>query len=250
MKKKMIVVLILSLIFSLQIIIASNTIAASSKFFSCNVTKNVGDEGQIVVTTDKEVYVYGEMVNITVTNTGKVNIVGISKLRIYYVSLENYNYLVHDPPPTELIKNLLVNQSWNYSWDQKDFNENQVEKGKYLIHFFIGDCRGMLASNETSIRIQGPIYIEGIEGGFGVSIVIANIGKQDVYNVNCSIEISGISIFDANTEGVIDVIPAGEKITIHLITYGIGPASIKISAGEEEETAKCLMFGPFVISVI
>jgi len=244
MKKGIIILLILSLY-----IIGINPIITSSNFFSCNMTNNVGDEGQIVVTTDKEVYVYGETVNVTVTNIGTAHIVGVSKLRIYYVSSENYHYLVHDPQPTELIKNLLVNQSWNYSWNQKDFNGNQVEKGKYFIHFFIADCRGVQASDDTNIRIQGPIYIEGIEGGFGASIVLTNIGKEDVYTVNCSVEISGLVIFGASMEKVIDVFHAGEKITIHLIPFGIGPASIKIIAREEEKTGKCILFGPFVIGV-
>jgi len=239
MKKELVILLILSL----QIV--GTLTSASSEIFSFKMRENVFDEGEISVTTDKEVYVYGETVNITVRNVGKVNIVGISKLRIYYVS-ENYSYLVHDPPTTELIKNLLVNQSWNYSWDQKDINGNQVEKGKYLIHFFIGDCRGTQASNSTSIFIQGPIYIESIEGGFGISIIIANIGKEDVYNVNFSVKISGFVMSGASTERVIDVFHAGGRLTINLIPFGIGPASIKIIAGEEIKIAKCIIFGPFV----
>jgi len=118
-----------------------------------------------------------------------------------------------------------------------------------LIHFFLIDCRGMQASDSTNIRIQGPIYIESIEGGFGVSIVIANIGKENVYNVNCSVEIYGLVIFGASMEKVIDVFHAGKKITIHLIPFGIGPASIKITAGEEEKTTKCLIFGPFIVGI-
>jgi hypothetical protein len=244
MKKGIIIILILSLY-----TIGFNPVLTSSDFFSCSVAENVGDEGEILVTTNKEVYVYGETVNITVTNIGTVNIVGVSKLRIFYVSSANHNYLVHDPQPTELIKNLLVNQSWNYSWNQKDFNGNQVEGGSYLIHFFIADCRGMQASNETNIRIQGPIFIEGVEGGFGASIAIVNIGQEAVCNVNCLAEISGLVIFGGSIEKVIDVLRAGEKITIHLIAFGIGPASIKIMAREEEKSVKCILFGPFVIDV-
>ena len=244
MKKGVIIILILSLyIFGLSLILTP------SGFFSCSVAKNVGDEGEIVVTTNKEVYVYGETVNITVTNIGTVNIVGVSKLRIFFVSSDDHNYLVHDPQPTELIKNLLVNQSWHYSWNQKDITGSQVEKGTYLIHFFIADCRGMQASNETNFRIQGPIFIEGVEGGFGASAVIENIGKEDVYNVSCLVEISGLTIFGGSIEKVIDVLHAGEKISIHLIPFGIGPASIKIMAREEEKVVKCILFGPFVIDV-
>lgn len=227
--------------------ITGNLALASSEFFSFNATKNTG-RGEISVTTDKDVYVYGEMVNITVKNIGKVNIVGVSKLRIYYIS-ENCSYLVHEPSATELIKNLLVNQSWNYSWDQKDFNGSQVEKGRYLIHFFIGDCRGTQASNSTIIFIQGPIYIESIDGGFGVFITIANIGKEDIYDVNFLTEISGLVISGASMEESIDIFHAGERLIMHLTPFGIGPASIKVTAGGEEKTAKCLIFGPFVIKV-
>ena len=237
-KKIMLILAILSVFISGNIFVKPNIIP-----------KTVGDDWRITVTTDKEVYVHDEVVNITITNTGSAGISAVPELKIYYVALDGIYSIVHDPLTEKLVFNLAPGESFTYAWDQKNDDGVQVPKGEYWIRFYYWKCCGIIASDATTIYIQGPIYIEDIKGGFGLSVVIKNIGEEDVYNVNCSIEISGLVIFGANNEKIIDVVPAKEKITIHIILYGVGPATIKIMASKEEKTVNCFLLGPLVLVV-
>ena len=204
------------------------------------------DFGELKVITDKEVYLTGEKVNISIINIGTMDLWGEPHLLITHVTQEDI-ITVHNAPTNDLVLEILINESFNYTWDQIDTNGLKVEKGEFNILFYFVACGGIRERNETNFKIQEePIYIESIQGGFGMSVILRNIGMNNSYNVNYSIGISGLILFGSNKEGQIDIIIPEEKITIHHNVIGIGRSMIKITVGNEMKTKNCFIIGPYI----
>jgi len=83
-------------------------------------------------------------------------------------------------------------------------------------------------------------------GGFGISVILRNIGMNNSYNVNCSIDISGLILFGSNKEEQIDIIIPQEIITIHHNVIGLGLSIIKVTVGNEMKTKNCFIIGPYI----
>ncbi len=244
----------LIILLSLQIVISTTTIlkADSNNFPSYNtncytIDSTVRDGiGELKVITDKEVYLIGEKVNISIVNIGPVDLGGEPHLRITHITQEGI-ITVHNAPNDKLVSYILINESFNYTWDQIDTNGLQVEKGKFSILFYFVCCGGITERNRTNFKIQEePIYIESIQGGFGISVILRNIGMNNSYIVNYSIDISGLILFGSNKEEQIDIIIPQEIITIHHNVIGIGFSIIKITVGNEIKTKNCFIIGPYI----
>lgn len=202
--------------------------------------------GELKVITDKEVYLTGEKVNISIINIGPVDLGGEPHLRITHITQEGI-VTVHNAPNDELVSYILFNESFNYTWDQIDTNGLLVKKGKFSILFYFVCCGGITERNRTNFKIQEePIYIESILGGFGISVILRNIGMNNSYNVNCSIDISGLILFGSNKEEQIDIIIPQEIITIHHNVIGLGFSIIKVTVGNEMKTKNCFIIGPYI----
>ena len=202
--------------------------------------------GELKVITDKEVYLTGEKVNISIINIGPVDLGGEPHLRITYVTQEGI-ITVHNARNDELASWILFNESFNYTWDQIDTNGLEVEKGEFHILFYFVCCGGITERNNTNFKIQEePIYIESVLGGFGISVILKNIGMNNSYNVNYSIDVSGLILFGSNKEEQIDIIIPQEKITIHHNVIGLGLSIIKITVGNEMKIKNCFIIGPYI----
>ena len=87
-------------------------------------------------------------------------------------------------------------------------------------------------------------------GGFGVTARVKNVGIIDASNISWSIDVEGIVITGSHTEGVIESLPAGEEATINSgLIFGVGPAKVKIMAGDTSKTLTCFLFGLLTILV-
>lgn len=204
---------------------------------------------RIDITTDKEVYTPGEWVNITVTNVDSLTAAGDPNLQVYRVT-DTYYYRIRDVFEEELVFELKPGESFTYAWDQTDDYGMQVMKGTYEIVFYFIHCKGIQAKDTTVIRIQGPVYIETIEGGMGVSASITNIGTDHLYAVPWFVDVKGAVVWGSHHEGTIASFAPGAT---HVITasplLGIGPSTITVGAGESEETVTCFLLGPLVLGI-
>ncbi len=210
---------------------------------------NSVNDYRLEVTTDKSIYVYGEPVNITVSNVGEQRIEGIPYFYIFFISDNGEYHQVISVPTDELRYALEPNESYNYVWDQKNGNGDQVSDGKYeVIAGFLGCC-GIIAEDNTTFSIKNAIYIEEISGGLGLTVIVKNIGMVEVNNVAWSIEINGLVLIGKHAEGIISSISPGNEIQIKSYVFGIGPAEITVTVGEEISTINCFILGPLAILI-
>jgi hypothetical protein len=201
----------------------------------------------IKVTTDKEIYLYGETVNITISNIDSRAAAGYPNLNIYLIT-PNYFFNIRDVFSEELTTEIKPGESFTYSWNQKDNSATQVVKGEYLIEFYFLHCKGIQAKNITTIRIHdNPIYIESIKGGIGITTIIKNIGTEDIIKLDYSIELLGLIFYGSVTEQVIDTLRAGEIIKLNILPLGIGSADLLLTVGNVEKKLTCFLFGPLLL---
>lgn len=93
---------------------------------------------------------------------------------------------------------------------------------------------------------QSRRYLRGV----GISAMIKNIVSTDITNIKWSIDINGAVFLGNHTEGVISCIPSGELKTIQSqLVFGIGPATVNVTADESTKIANCFLFGPFVLGL-
>ena len=92
-----------------------------------------------------------------------------------------------------------------------------------------------------------PILTIDITGGFGVTITISNVGTADAKNLNVAIDISGLVFIGKSKEMSIDEIKAGESVSLKMITFGLGPVTIKVTADGTTKEASGFMLGPLVL---
>lgn len=93
----------------------------------------------------------------------------------------------------------------------------------------------------------GPEVVADISGGFGLTVVIKNIG--DITFTNCTVDVSidgGIFVLDRQLSSeIIPILHPGEEATVKLFLFGLGRVTISINMWMIW-TVDCLLVGPFV----
>jgi len=98
--------------------------------------------------------------------------------------------------------------------------------------------------------VYSPLEIKNISGGFGVSAIIKNIGNESIYNLEWSINLSGLVFIGRHVEGSIKRIDPNESVIIrNRFIFGLGPATITIKVAKSFKTARCFIIGPFALGV-
>ncbi len=120
------------------------------------------DNNPIEVTTDKNIYESGEIVNLKLTNIGDKTIGGNPSFLIYNFN-EDLIYEVYIYLWIELDPNEAFNEIW---WDQKDKNGNQVPDGGYRLigQFFMSDDKKYVDDYRFYIGDNLPPAPPGISG--------------------------------------------------------------------------------------
>ncbi|KAA0003384.1 MAG: hypothetical protein FE048_01625 [Thermoplasmata archaeon] len=91
------------------------------------------------------------------------------------------------------------------------------------------------------------LEIKNIRGGFGISAIVKNIGREDILDAQWSIDVSGLVFIGSHTEGTTSI-PAGGEGTIKSgFILGIGPATVTINVGGTTKTASCFVLGSLVL---
>ncbi len=90
-----------------------------------------------------------------------------------------------------------------------------------------------------------PLHI-GLQGGVGITMVFVNRGKKNLSELQWSIEIDGPIIGAESSTGTIPTLPVGNIQKTKLNLFGLGFGTITIRIGQQEETQKFYLIGPFV----
>ena len=122
------------------------------------------------------------------------------------------------------------------------------EQGMYTIKVKAKDSHDDESewSEPLQVWISANIEIE-INGGFGISVVVKNLGEEDISNLFWSIEFIGILLGGKTMEGLISSIPVGSDNRINIYVFGIGPGSVNVTIENISKTAKFYIIGPFVM---
>ncbi len=109
-------------------------------------------------------------------------------------------------------------------------------------------------SEPLKIQFTGPdIEVTSVKGGFGVKILIKNIGNADITTVNWSIQyLPSNSIWmlfplKKYSNGVFPIIRAGKTVIIRDYIFGLGNSQCYISIEMERVTKGFYVVGPFVL---
>ena len=102
----------------------------------------------------------------------------------------------------------------------------------------------------TSVS-DGELELE-ITGGFGVHLIIRNIGDTDAFGVEFDVSITGgiLGMIHEHYDGIISSIPFGSKYTLDIPILGFGPIEITATVEENAITAKgfVMFFFVFILS--
>jgi hypothetical protein len=93
------------------------------------------------------------------------------------------------------------------------------------------------------------IEIKDITGGFGLSVVVENLGYQTIEDIECSIFIDGRVIVGQEMNKKITIPPGGEAVLKTGFIFGFGPVSINIAVDGITRSVKARLLGPFVLEV-
>ena len=98
--------------------------------------------------------------------------------------------------------------------------------------------------------VYSPLEIENISGGLGVSAIIKNVGNESIYNLEWSINLSGLVFIGKHVKGTIKRINPGESVIIRdKFIFGLGPATITVKVAKSFKTARCFIIGPFATGI-
>ncbi len=85
-----------------------------------------------------------------------------------------------------------------------------------------------------------------IEGGFGITIIITNIGNETISDINLTISLSGLIIFSKEVKSPSFPLLPNESTKMRLFVFGLGPFDISVSANDARSNANGFIIGPFV----
>ena len=102
----------------------------------------------------------------------------------------------------------------------------------------------------TSVS-DGELELE-ITGGFGVHLIIRNIGDTDASGVEFDVSITGgiLGMIHERYDGIISSIPFGSEFSLDIPLLGFGPIEITATVEENTITAKgfVMFFFVFILS--
>ena len=126
-----------------------------------------------------------------------------------------------------------------------------TEDGIFAVRVVAKDSHDAYSEfSEPLIVFVTEILLKEVSGGIGVSAVIKNVGDNDAFVIDWSINISGGVIFYPSDVGFSGTayIAAEEEITVSTgLLFGFGKIDIVVTVNDQEQTASGLLLGPFVL---
>ena|GEM_PF-850713 len=134
------------------------------------------------------------------------------------------------------------------NWTQYLTPVTVADEGTHTVTFYSVDEAGnMEAEQSRNFTIQ--FFTISIKGGFGVTVIITNIGTINQTKVQYSITLDGKLIFVGKSKSSTVNIAVGKEATVKDFVFGFGKTNIKVVAGKEEQTAAGKVFLFFVMGV-
>jgi hypothetical protein len=143
----------------------------------------------------------------------------------------------------------------SYVWDFGDetagsgMTSNHVYSwpGLFNVSLTVMDRENAVDTLVKQVEVyDAPVDINfSITGGFGVYVMITNTGGEDATDVPWLIHVEGgiAGLISKTAEGIIDVAPAGESISVKTgVFLGLGPIVITARVGAIEKTASGTQF--------
>lgn len=90
-----------------------------------------------------------------------------------------------------------------------------------------------------------------IKGGFGIHLIIRNIGDNDVSGVEFDITVTGgiLGMINEHYDGIISSIPFGSEFSLDIPIFGFGPIDITATVEENTINAKGFVLFFFVLII-
>ncbi len=122
------------------------------------------------------------------------------------------------------------------------------DDGPHTVYFYSVDTVGNQEAQKSVTFTIAYFNVTVINGGFGVSAVVRNVGTIDQIKVPWSISFSGGLTIPKKTTGTVNL-NAGGNATVKAKVFGLGRPTITVTIGKESRTAKATLFFFFVIGV-
>jgi hypothetical protein len=134
------------------------------------------------------------------------------------------------------------------NWTQYVTPVMVTDEGAHTVSFYSVDKAGN-KETEQSKTFTIQYFTISIKGGFGVTVVITNIGTINQTKVSYSITLDGKLIFIGKSKSNTVNIALGNEATIKDFVLGFGSTNIKVTAGKQEKTVSGKVFLFFVTGV-
>ena len=122
------------------------------------------------------------------------------------------------------------------------------EEGVHTVLFYSVDNAGNIETQKSNSFTIRYFNITVINGGFGVSAIVENIGTTDQIQVPWTINFSGGIEIPKSSGGSVNI-KAGENTKVTAKVFGFGRPMITITIGKESRTATGILILFFIIGV-
>jgi hypothetical protein len=112
---------------------------------------------------------------------------------------------------------------------------------------------GWSAPLNVHIGNKPQVAIGNFTGGFGFSVIIQNIGTEEITTLPINISYKGglLGRIDKTLTATISSIPVGGEVTVPSDTFfGLGTISIMVQALDQQQNATAFIIGPFVLQIL
>ena len=117
------------------------------------------------------------------------------------------------------------------------------------VGFWTDDRNGNFDIFTDNVADAPIIRIDEINGGFGVSATVSNVGTASAVDIPWSLTLDGLVFLGASASDTITIEPGEtETITAGLV-FGFGNVDINVMVGEATNDASGFCLGPFVLNV-
>ena len=101
-----------------------------------------------------------------------------------------------------------------------------------------------ILNDESNISVFDDELEVEIKGGFGIHLIIRNIGDNDVSGVEFDVTITGgiLGMIHEHYDGIISSIPFGSEFSLDIPIFGFGPIDITATVEENTINAKGFVF--------